>query len=89
MCAVLSSGGETNATEISEERFSNCGADFCPQEWLNYTNSLTSNEAESENSDSKPENLDALIWILLGSTLAAAIVLAVFIDAPSKYLQLI
>lgn len=68
---------------ITDERLSHCGVNFCPQEWLNYTNKYSSEFKKDDSATAN--NINTLIGILFGCVLASAIVLAVFVDPPSKY----
>lgn len=75
---VLSTG-VTNATEITDERLSYCGANFCNDAWNNFTDG-----PDDSTADERPANLETLLGILLGFSLLAAIVMAVLLDPPMK-----
>ena len=75
------SNGSSNSTEISDERLSLCGVNFCYEEFAN----LTNNKGSSSSIDQPIKNqIELLFGIMLGFSILAAIILAFLFDSDPQ-----
>lgn len=79
---VLGKGSSNGTTSINEEKLSYCGANFCnKQSSANISANATTNSSITLPSE---DRINILFGIMVGFSLLAAVIMALFLDNPRK-----